>query len=230
MTQIEKNILAIKKLIADYEKKYHREPHSVRLLAVSKGKSANQIAEAYQVGQSCFGENYLQEALLKIAALSDKQIEWHFIGPIQSNKTRKIAEHFAWVHSVDNIKIARRLNDQRPSCLPPINICIEVNVSNEETKSGTDIDNIMPLISYCQTLPRLTLRGLMAIPVQHKNFTDQRNECRKLCSLWQSLRDQGILLDTLSMGMSNDFEAAIAEGSTLVRIGTAIFGERHKHV
>lgn len=228
MTPIGKNLIAIKNLIAKAELKYHRQPGSVQLLAVSKKQSAKQIAEAYQTGQRCFGENYLQEALIKIEALSDQSIEWHFIGQIQSNKTRQIAEQFAWVHSIDDSKIAKRLNDQRPADLPPLNLCIEVDISNEKTKAGVKIEEVMPLISYCLTLPRVKLRGLMAIPAPSNDFTAQRNTYRQLYSLWQSIRDQGIMLDTLSMGMSDDFEAAIAEGSTFIRIGTAIFGERSK--
>lgn len=220
------NLATIKKLISDYEKKYRREAGSVRLLAVSKKQSIEKIIEAYEAGQRAFGENYLQEALSKITALTDKQIEWHFIGPIQSNKTRKIAEHFAWVHSVDSKKIAKRLNDQRPTQLPPLNICIEVNVSHEQTKSGVMLEEVEALALYCQSLPHLALRGLMTIPAEHDNFIDQRNEFHPLQTLWTTLRQHDIPLDTLSMGMSGDFEAAIAEGSTLVRIGTALFGQR----
>jgi pyridoxal phosphate enzyme (YggS family) len=228
---IEHNLLKIKKLIADYEKKYQREAGSVKLLAASKQQSIEKIISAYHAGQFCFGENYVQEALAKMLFFSNqsnefKEIEWHFIGPIQSNKTRKIAENFAWVHSVDSFKIAKRLNDQRPVHFPPLNICIEVNVSHEESKSGVKISEVIPLIVHCQTLPRLKLRGLMAIPAAFSQFVDQRNEFRKLHLLWDSLCKEGINLDTLSMGMSGDFEAAIAEGSTLVRIGTAIFGPR----
>lgn len=228
---IEDNLLKIKKLIADYEKKYQRKEGSVKLLAASKQQSIEKIISAYLAGQFCFGENHVQEALAKQLALSNKinefnEIEWHFIGPIQSNKTRKIAENFAWVHSVDSLKIAKRLNDQRPPHLPPLNICVEVNVSNEETKSGVKISDVVSLIVYCQTLPRLKLRGLMCIPAAFDQFVDQRKEFHKLYTLWDSLCKEGIALDTLSMGMSGDFEAAIAEGSTLVRIGTAIFGPR----
>jgi PLP dependent protein len=226
MRTIENNIVAIKSLIAGHERKFGRAPGSVRLLAVSKEQSEEKISAAYHAGQHCFGENYLQEALLKMSALSDKQIEWHFIGPIQSNKTRKIAENFAWAHSVADMKIAKRLNDQRPPQLPKLNICIEVNVSAEATKSGVKVEDVFQLASYCQTLPQLQLRGLMALPKAHDNFIDQRKEFHKLYTLWHSLDVKGIKLDTLSMGMSGDFEAAIAEGSTMVRIGTAIFGKR----
>lgn len=226
MTTIEKKLAEVKNLIADYEQKFNRPSGSVRLLAASKGQSIEKIRDAFLAGQRMFGENYLQEALKKITALSDQAIEWHFIGPIQSNKTRKIAENFAWVHSVTNDKIAKRLNDQRPPHLPPINICIEVNISNEESKTGIKADEILPLAKYCQSLPQLKLRGLMTIPAEHKNFLEQRNEFHKLFLIWKLLHNEGLELDTLSMGMSGDIEAAIAEGSTLVRIGTAIFGQR----
>ncbi len=226
MTSIADNVARIKKLMADYEQKYGRDRGSVQLLAVSKHQSIEKMDEAFQAGVSAFGENYLQEALPKLAAFSDKPIEWHFIGPIQSNKTRKIAEHFAWVHSVDNMKIAKRLNDQRPVHLPLLNICIEVNISHEASKSGVKENEVNSLARYCLTLPRLKLRGLMTIPAPHEKNTEQRNEFHKLVSLFHTLREQGIALDTLSMGMSEDFEAAIAEGSTMVRIGTAIFGSR----
>lgn len=224
--EIQNNLHTIKQRIADYEQKYARTPGSVQLLAASKSQSIDSIIAAFDAGQQSFGENYLQEALAKIAALQDKKIEWHFIGHIQSNKTRSIAEHFAWVHSVDSSKIAKRLNDQRPAQLPPLNICIEVNISEAETKSGIAANQVLALAQYCQTLPRCHLRGLMAIPTAHTSFNEQRDDCHKLFSLWQSLQAQHIALDTLSLGMSDDLEAAIAEGSTLVRVGTAIFGKR----
>lgn len=216
------NLSSLKKCISDYEQKYSRESGSVRLLAVSKAQSIEKIIQAYEAGQNCFGENYLQEALKKIELLADKAIEWHFIGPIQSNKTRKIAENFSWVHSVDSIKIAKRLNDQRPAHLPPLNICIEVNISNQETKSGVTAEEVAALADYCLTQPRLKLRGLMTIPAPH----NPRHEYHHLHTIWNQVRDSGIALDTLSMGMSNDFEAAIAEGATIVRIGWTLFGQR----
>ncbi|RDI41315.1 hypothetical protein AQULUS_00280 [Aquicella lusitana] len=223
---IRTQLAAVKKRIADYAEKYGRKADSVHLLAVSKGQPIEKIEAAFQAGQPDFGENYLQEALSKIDRLAHKAITWHFIGPVQSNKTRKIAEHFAWVHSVDNKKIATRLNDQRPSHLPPLNICIEVNVSNESSKSGVRAEEVLPLARYCMGLPNIKLRGLMTIPAPQKDFAAQRQSFHALFLLWQRLREQGCELDTLSMGMSDDFEAAIAEGSTLVRIGTAIFGSR----
>lgn len=221
---IKNNLARLNDLVINYEKKYHRPSKSVKILAASKSQSIEKIMEAYQAGQRIFGENYLQEALAKMAALSDKSIEWHFIGPIQSNKTRKIAENFAWVQSVDNTKIAKRLNDQRPAHLPPLNICIEVNVSAEKSKSGVCINEVRSLIAYCQNLPRLVLRGLMTIPAPSEQFENQCHEFHKLSSLWTPLNVDKF--DTLSMGMSDDFEAAIAEGSTMIRIGTALFGER----
>lgn len=226
MTDIKINLLSIKKLIAEYEKKYKREKNSVHLLAVSKGQPIEKLQAALAAGQRCFGESYLQEALPKIELLKNGSIEWHFIGPVQSNKTRKIAEQFSWVHSLANTKIAKRLNEQRPSYLPPLNVCIEVNIDHESTKSGVDIDEVLSLAKYCIELPRLKLRGLMAIPAACETVLEQRKAFHSLHNMWHSLREQGFALDTLSMGMSEDFEAAIAEGSTLVRIGTSIFGPR----
>jgi len=228
MNNIQHAIQTIQKQIRDDAIRYHREPSSVSLLAVSKKQPIEKIQEAICAGQVAFGENYLQEALGKIAALSNEQIEWHFIGPIQGNKTKKIAEYFAWAHTISDIKIAKRLNDQRPAHLPPLNICIQVNSSSEKTKSGIEPDNILSLAEYCTILPRLTLRGLMTIPAPKNTFDEQRAEFHKLRLIYDQLNQAGFKLDTLSMGMSNDREAAIAEGATFVRIGTAIFGERGK--
>jgi len=185
--------------------------------------------EAHAAGQRAFGENYLQEALDKIAALKDRapDIEWHFIGPIQSNKTRPIAENFAWVHSVDRLKIAQRLSEQRPAALAPLNICIQVNVSGEASKSGCAPQDLPALAHAVAALPGLRLRGLMAIPEPASSEAEQRRPLRQLRELAEQLRAEGLALDTLSMGMSADLAAAIAEGATMVRIGTAIFGERH---
>lgn len=227
MNPVEANLKHIKQLIADYEKKYNRPPGSVHLVAVSKGQPVDDIVEALATGQTAFGENHLQEALPKIEMLKDKKIEWHFIGSIQSNKTRKIAAHFAWVEGVANEKIAQRLNDQRPEHLPPLNICIEVNISHEASKSGVSNDEVESLANFCLTLPRLKLRGLMCIPAEEADLEKQRCTFRKLTSLYQQLNQKGFKLDCLSMGMSHDFEAAIAEGATSVRIGRAIFGPRH---
>jgi pyridoxal phosphate enzyme (YggS family) len=198
----------------------------VSLLAVSKSQPVEKILEAYDAGQRRFGENYLQEALEKISALSDKEIEWHFIGPLQSNKLKKIAEHFSWVHSVASLKHAKLLDAARPSDLPPLNICLQINTSHEKSKSGIHPDALLTLVNACADLPRLTLRGLMCIPEAKKNLTEQRLEFQKLSELSLFLLENGLKMDTLSMGMSDDLEAAIAEGSTLVRIGTKIFGER----
>lgn len=223
---IAENILTVKKCISAYEAKYHREKGSVSLLAVSKGQSVDKIRAAIASGQTAFGENYLQEAINKIAALADQPIEWHFIGHLQSNKTQKIAEYFSWVHSLNNKKNAQRLNDQRSPLLPQLNVCIEVNLHHEPGKSGVPVDEVKSLMSFCQQLPRLTVRGLMAIPTPQKNMLEQRKSFHELYELWHHLREEGFALDTISAGMSNDFEAAIAEGATLVRLGTIIFGTR----
>lgn len=226
MNTIANKLSKLKQHILECEKQYHREPNSVSLLAVTKKQSIEKIAEAIAAGQTALGENYLQEALPKIKAFAEQQIEWHFIGSIQSNKTRKIAENFQWVHSVANEHIAKRLNDQRPSHLPPLNICLEINISEEKTKSGVVFENIFALADYCLTLSNVKLRGLMCIPAPLNTFEEQRAEFHKLSSLFKKLREKGVKLDTLSMGMSHDWQAAIAEGSTLIRVGTAIFGER----
>lgn len=230
---IQSNLRNLKELITEHEVHYQRTPHSVHLLAVSKGQSLDKIKQAIHAGQTSFGENYLQEALEKIQLLADKNIEWHFIGKIQSNKTKKIAEHFNWVQSLDDVRIAKRLNDQRPAHLPPLNVCIEVNISEQATKSGIQFAAMQPLAEYISTLPRLRLRGLMASPATHRassqaTLTGSKHEFHQLFTAWQSLRKTfpSLMIDTLSMGMSDDFEAAIAEGATMIRLGTAIFGSR----
>lgn len=205
----------------------HRRKESIKLLAVSKGFSAVAVREAYQAGQRAFGESYIQEALDKIGLLRDLPLEWHFIGPIQSNKTRAIATHFAWAHSVDRLKIAERLSAQRPASLPPLNICIQVNVSGEDSKSGVAPSGLVELAQAVASLPQLKLRGLMAIPAPVEGLEAQRVPFAKLRELMQQINMQGLALDTLSMGMSHDFSAAILEGATIVRVGTAIFGERN---
>lgn len=197
------------------------------LLAVSKTFPATAIREAYAAGQRVFGESYVQEALGKIAALRDLVLEWHFIGPIQSNKTRAIAENFAWAHGVDRLKVAERLSDQRPHNLPPLNICLQVNVSGEDSKSGVDPAAACELAQQIANLPRLKLRGLMAIPAPAKELSEQRKPFALLRELLQQMNTLGLQLDTLSMGMSDDLEAAILEGATIVRVGTAIFGGRN---
>lgn len=226
MSDIVKNLAVIERDIREYEKKYSRDAHSVFLLAVSKRQPVEKMQQAIAAGQLAFGENYLQEALEKKMLLANPQIEWHFIGAIQSNKTRKIAEHFSWVHSVNDRKICERLNAQRPAELPPLNVCLEVNVSHESTKSGVNIDEVFSLATYCASLPRLKLRGLMTMPAPFDTLALQRGEFNKLKKLFDELNQNHFQLDTLSMGMSNDLEAAIAEGATIVRVGTAIFGAR----
>lgn len=223
---IAQRLATVHEQIKAAEEKYGRKPGSVQLLAVSKTRPVEDLQEALDAGQIAFGENYLQDALPKIAALTDPRPEWHFIGPVQSNKTRDIAEHFDWIHSIDRIKIAHRLNEQRPASMPPLSVCLQVNIDNETSKSGVLASELLALANEIQTLPRLRLRGLMAIPMATTDFEQQRQAFRHLRKLFEQLQQQGIPLDTLSMGMSNDLEAAIAEGSTLVRIGTAIFGER----
>ena len=202
-----------------------RDPACIRLLAVSKTQPVAKLEAALAAGQTVFGESYLQDALPKIEAIGTRA-EWHFIGPIQSNKTRQIAAHFDWVHSVDRIKIAQRLSEQRPRELPPLNVCLQVNISAEATKAGAPPADIRALAEAINKLPHLRLRGLMAIPAREQDPTRQRQSFHELRRLFEQLNTEGFNLDTLSMGMSSDMEAAIAEGATLVRIGTAIFGPR----
>ena len=223
MSTIEKNIAKVAARIREAAQAVGRDPASVGLLAVSKTQPAAAIREAAEAGMRDFGENYLQEALDKQAELSELPLTWHFIGPIQSNKTKSIDEHFDWVHSVDLLKIAQRLSDQRPAELPPLNICLQVNVSGEASKSGCAPDELPQLAQAVAAMPRLRLRGLMCIPAPSEAPADQRAAFARL----RALRDElPLTLDTLSMGMSQDLEAAIAEGATWVRIGTALFGAR----
>ena len=223
MSTIAKNIAKVRTRIREAAQACGRDPQTVGLLAVSKTKPAAAVREAHACGQRDFGENYLQEALNKQAELSDLPLTWHFIGPIQSNKTRPIAEHFAWVHSVDRLKIAQRLSEQRPTQLPPLNICLQVNVSGEASKSGCTPDELPALAEAVSQLPNLRLRGLMTIPEPTRDVAQQHAACARL----RQLRDDlNLELDVLSMGMSDDLEAAIAEGATWVRIGTALFGAR----
>lgn len=203
-----------------------RPDNCVQLLAVSKTRPPEMLRALAAQGQRRFGENYLQEALEKIQALADLALEWHFIGPIQSNKTRAIAAHFAWVHSVDRLKLAQRLSAQRPTGLPPLNICLQVNISAEDSKSGVSLAELPALAQAVAHLPGLRLRGLMAIPAPCQDPQQQRLPFRALAEAMARLNEQGLGLDTLSMGMSDDLEAAIAEGATLVRVGTALFGPR----
>ena len=223
---IKTNIAKVKTQIQQFENHHDRPPHSVSLLAVSKTFPAEQVRLAYQSGQIAFGENYIDEALVKINTLSDLDIEWHYIGPIQSNKTRKIAENFQWVHSLASLKHAKRLSEQRPTSMPPLNVCIQVNVSGEASKSGVDAQDAEILASELQDLPSLLLHGIMGIPAQTTDINEQRQAFSTLASIYKQLKKTYGSIDTLSMGMSGDMEAAIAEGSTMVRIGTAIFGKR----
>ena len=223
MSTIAGNIAQVEARIRAAAESVQRDVTSIHLLAVSKTKPAAALREAYAAGIRDFGENYLQEARAKQVELTDLPLSWHFIGPIQSNKTREIAEHFAWVHSVDRLKIAQRLSEQRPADLPPLNICIQVNVSGEASKSGCTPEDLPALATAIQALPRLTLRGLMAIPEPTEVRAEQDAAFAKVRSLQQSLN---MGLDTLSMGMSHDLESAIAQGATWVRIGTALFGAR----
>jgi PLP dependent protein len=231
MSLISHNLQAVRERVAEAARAARRDPQEVALLAVSKTFEADAVLEAAQAGQRAFGENYLQEALDKVAAVRaarpDLLLEWHFIGPLQSNKTRPIAEHFDWVHSVDREKIAQRLSEQRPVHLPPLNICLQVNISGEATKSGVLLEEALALAQRIAALPRLRLRGLMAIPEPEDNIELQRAPFHRLRQLRDTMREQGLALDTLSMGMSADMDAAIAEGATIVRVGTAIFGQRH---
>ena len=227
MTAILSNLQATREAIEQAAKAAQRNVAEVHLLAVSKTFPATAVREAYLAGQTAFGENYLQEALDKMSELRDLPLEWHFIGPIQSNKTRAIAENFAWVHSVDRSKIAERLSAQRPPQLPPLNVCLQVNVSGEESKSGVAPDEVGQLAHEVARLPHLKLRGLMSIPSPAVDETAQRRPFAQMQTLLGQLNTQGMALDTLSMGMSHDYPAAILEGATIVRVGTAIFGSRN---
>jgi pyridoxal phosphate enzyme (YggS family) len=234
MSFIKANLESIKERITQAAKACNRSPNDIQLLAVSKTFPAEDVRTCFESGQRAFGENYVQEGAAKIAALQDlrTQIEWHFIGPLQSNKSRDVAENFDWVHSIDRFKIAQRLNDQRPSNLPRLNVCIQVNISGESSKSGVPAHDVVELCKNISALPNLLLRGLMSIPEPTDDISQQRyahHQLYKILDLLKSSKelDQSKMqLDTLSMGMSSDIEAAIAEGSTMVRVGTAIFGKR----
>lgn len=227
MTTIASNLQAVSVQINLAATAALRPAGSIQLLAVSKTFPAADVRLAHLAGQTRFAENYLQEALNKIAALQTLPLEWHFIGPIQSNKTRLIAENFNWVHSVDRLKIAERLSAQRAKNLPPLQICLQVNISDESSKSGVSSDEALPLALQLARLPNLKLRGLMAVPAASDDVVLQRAGFAKLRELRDELNQHGLQLDTLSMGMSHDFPAAIAEGATLLRIGSAIFGNRN---
>jgi pyridoxal phosphate enzyme (YggS family) len=222
------NFEAVQQRIALAAQVAARDPRSITLLAVSKTFPAEDVRAAHAAGQRAFGENYVQESITKIGALADLRaaLEWHFIGPLQSNKTRPVAESFDWVHSVDRLKIAQRLSEQRPDNLAPLNVCLQVNISGEASKSGVSIPEAVEVAQEIAALPRLNLRGLMAIPEPADSLEEQRVPFRQLRELFERLCDDGLDLDTLSMGMSSDLEAAVLEGATIVRVGTAIFGAR----
>ncbi len=231
MSTIVANLQAVNRRITTAAELALRPRDAVQLLAVSKTFGADAVIAAAQGGQRAFGENYLQEALDKIDSVKEMHagllLEWHFIGPIQSNKTRLIAEHFDWVHTVDREKIAQRLSDQRPAHLPPLNVCLQINISGELSKSGLPPKQALSVAQAVAAMPHLRLRGLMAIPEPQQDLQMQRKSFRDLRELRDRLNMHGLMLDTLSMGMSADLESAIAEGATIVRIGSAIFGQRH---
>jgi PLP dependent protein len=226
VSSIAQSLEKIRNRVTVLERHYGRPPDGVRVLAVSKTKPADAVRAAAEVGQREFGENHVQDALTKLDALGDLDLVWHFIGPIQSNKTRLIAARFDWVHSIDRAKIARRLNDQRPEGLAPLEVCIQVNLSGESSKSGVDPDQAEELAQLVSGLPRLKLRGLMTLPRPCDDLEEQRRPFAALRGILETLNATGFTLDTLSMGMTGDMEAAIAEGATIIRIGTAIFGAR----
>ncbi len=228
MTSIEHNLQEVRQRISAAAEHCGRNPQEITLIAVSKTKPVSAIEEAIAAGQTAFGENYVQEGVEKIQALARySQIEWHFIGPLQSNKSRQVAEHFAWCHTVDRLRIALRLSEQRPVHLPPLNVLIQINISDEKSKSGIMLDALSELANAIATLPNLRLRGLMAIPAPESDYSRQCAVYQKMADALAELKHQYPDVDTLSLGMSDDMTAAIAAGSTMVRIGTAIFGARN---
>jgi pyridoxal phosphate enzyme (YggS family) len=233
MPNIKNNIDHVSKRIEQSAQQCGRDPGEILLLAVSKTRGADEIRSAMQAGLTEFAENYLQEALDKIVQLRGENLHWHFIGPLQSNKTRSVAEHFDWVHSVDRLKIAQRLNNQRPEHLGRLHICLQVNIDNEPSKSGLSVDEVLPVALEVAKLPQLQLRGLMAIPQAGKTFDEQQQAFRQLAQLRDQINRSLLAenlpqMDSLSMGMSDDLEAAVLQGSTIVRVGTDIFGQREK--
>lgn len=226
MNKISDNLQAVQARIAAALQACGRPAGAVSLLAVAKTWPAADVQTAWNAGQRAFGENYVQEGVTKITALAGLPIEWHFIGPLQGNKTRLVAEHFSWVQGLDRLKMAERLAVQRPPHLPPLNVCLQVNVSGEASKGGVAPDEVLPLAQAVARLPRLRLRGLMTIPEPSEDEALLRQRFRQVRELRDHLEAAGLPLDTLSMGMSHDFELAITEGATLVRVGTAIFGAR----
>lgn len=230
MSDIAAKLQAVRARLSAAARAAGRDPGAITLLAVSKTKPLADVLAAAAAGQRAFGENYAQEGVAKVQATAGQGLDWHFIGPLQSNKTRPVAEHFAWVHSVDRVKVAERLSTQRPADLPPLQVCVEVNVSGEASKHGCLPAEVLALCAAVAQLPRLQLRGLMTIPEPADTFEQQRRPFRQLRDLFETVRAQPWApagFDTLSMGMTHDLEAAIAEGATLVRVGTAIFGERN---
>ncbi|MDH3480458.1 MAG: YggS family pyridoxal phosphate-dependent enzyme [Gammaproteobacteria bacterium] len=226
MIRVTENLRKIRNLLAISAVEAERDPDTVKLLAVTKKQPLDRILAAASLGQQDFGENTVQEALDKIRATAASGLTWHFIGHLQSNKTRAVAENFDWVHSIDKLKVAKRLSQQRPAALPPLNACLQVNIDDEPGKSGVSIDELPGIAAACMDLPQFRLRGLMCLPRIRHEFEEQRRPFARLRQLADTLRDMGIDTDTLSMGMSDDYRAAIFEGATIVRIGTAIFGER----
>jgi pyridoxal phosphate enzyme (YggS family) len=226
MNGARQRLAEVREIIHAAEQKYGRPPGAVRLLAVCKSRTAAEIRELAGAGLADFGENYVQEAFARMDALADIDLNWHFIGPIQSNKTRLIAERFSWVHSLDRVKIARRLSEARPENLAPLDVCIQVNISGEGTKSGVAPSEAAGLARSILPLPRLRLRGLMTLPAPAATLEDQRRPFRELRALLSELNREGLGLDTLSMGTTADLEAAVAEGATITRVGTGLFGPR----
>ncbi len=230
MNHLKQNLNNVRSRISSACESAGRNPGEVALLAVSKKHSGELVRELHRLGQPCFGENYVREALEKMKQLAREELEWHFIGPLQSNKTREVAENFHWVQSVDRLKIARRLSDQRPDGKPPLNICIQVNIDLEPQKAGAMPDNVKELADAARSMPNLRLRGLMAIPRAASAQHDPADSYQRMQRLLRQLNEDGLQLDTLSMGMSADLEAAIMHGSTMVRIGTDLFGPRPVNV
>ena len=226
MTMIADNLQRVRARIAQATTACQRKPDSVTLLAVSKTFPAEAVRQAFAAGQTAFGENYIQEAVDKMSALADLPLVWHCIGPIQSNKTRQVAEHFDWAHSVDRLKIAQRLSDQRPEGMAPLQVCIQVNIDGGPTKAGVAPEAVLELARQIAALPHLRLRGLMTIPEPAADFASACSVHARARALFDVLNAQGLQLDTLSMGMTADLEAAVQSGSTMVRVGTAIFGKR----
>lgn len=228
MTTISAKLQAVIARIDEAARQSGHAANGVTLLAVSKTWPAAAVREAAAAGQRAFGENYVQEGVDKATELAALELQWHFIGPLQSNKTRAVAETFDWVHTVDRLKIAQRLSEQRPATLPPLQVCLQVNISGEASKSGVAVGEVGLLARQVAQLPHLELRGLMAIPAPSDDFSQQRQAFARLREVFEQLQREGLALDTLSIGMSGDLEAAIAEGATIVRVGSAIFGERNK--